>query len=73
MALFNVQTDPQELAPLARFMPDLVLKVEILRTLWEVQSLDRQAWKKFSNHGTSQYIEFDADVLERLKGLGYVN
>jgi arylsulfatase A-like enzyme len=69
---YGLHEDPEELRPLRRFVPDLYIRYRYTSFLNELQSTDEDAWQRWTNNGQGQTYQFDPDVLEQLKGLGYV-
>ena len=72
MRVFNFRHDRDESDVVYSFLPDFYMTYKYWRILREFQSNNIAAWEKWTNGGRDETLEFDPDVVERLKGLGYV-
>ncbi|MGH8614901.1 MAG: sulfatase [Gammaproteobacteria bacterium] len=72
LKVFDISADPEESRPLYRFVPDLYLKYKYASVLNQIQANNIAGWKKWTDDEQAQNYKFDPDVLEHLKGLGYI-
>ena len=61
------------LSPVASFIPDLYVRYLRHNTLSALQEANIATWRKITKDQSQDVYRMDPEVLERLRGLGYVN
>ena len=71
LKVFDSDRDPEESSPVRFSVADLYLRYAYHRIVGTLHEHNIEAWRSWTG-GSTELVEFDPDVQERLKALGYI-
>jgi arylsulfatase A-like enzyme len=72
LTAFDFRGDPTEAWPNLSFSLDLPLKYRFTQLLRELQAVDIESWRKFTNEGRNGTYRINPRTMDHLRSLGYI-